>query len=190
MNLLKLAGGRDYVVHIGSVGKQSRSDALYLIEKRLENVLQILYDNKLDNCNMCPETMGKYMQVGTYKEIIDLCAKDKILVPTFDFGHINCVMQGNLKTIDDYKKIIDYSYEKLGKNKTNNCHIHFSKIEFSDKGEIKHLTLDNKEFGPEFEPLCYVLKEYKMTPTIISESKEMMMEDAIKLQDIYNKTNE
>ena len=130
--------------------------------------------------------MGKYMQIGTYQEIIDFCQKDKILIPAFDFGHINCVMQGNLKTKDDFKKIFDYSINKIGYDKTKNCHIHFSKIEFTEKGEVKHLNLDDKEYGPNFEPLAYILDEYKLTPTIICESKERMMEDAMKLKEIYD----
>jgi len=189
MQFLKIAGGKDYVVHLGTQGKLERSDAVYLIDKRLDEVLKIIYDENLNVCNLCPETMGKYMQIGSYKEIIDYCAKDKLLVPTFDFGHINCTMQGALKTQDDYKRILDYSFEKLGESRTKNCHIHFSKIEFSDKGEIKHLNLDDTVYGPEFEPLASVLKQYKMTPTVISESKERMMEDAIKLCDIYNSVN-
>ncbi|MBO7527217.1 MAG: TIM barrel protein [Clostridia bacterium] len=188
MEYLKSAGGLDYVVHLGTQGKLDRKDAIYLIDKRLDEVLQIIYDNNLDCCNLCPETMGKYMQVGSYKEIIDFCKKDDILVPTFDFGHINCTLQGGLKTSDDYKHILDYSIEKLGEKRVKNCHIHFSKIEYSDKGEIKHLNLDDNVYGPEFEPLAKILKEYNMTPTIISESKERMMEDAITLKKIFEKS--
>ncbi|MBQ9786273.1 MAG: endonuclease IV [Clostridia bacterium] len=182
---LDLMNGRDCVVHLASCGKLTRYDALYLTEKRLDNVLEMAYSNNFSHLKICPETMGKYMQIGTYEEIINLCAKDKLLVPTFDFGHINCIMQGALKTSEDYKKIIDYSLEKLGQDKTKNCHIHFSKIEFTEKGEVKHLNLDDSVYGPEFEPLVKVIKEYNLTPTIISESKERMMEDAILLKRIY-----
>lgn len=187
MELLNHMQGKDCVVHLASCGKLSRNDALDLTSKRLDNVLKIIYDNNLSHLNLCPETMGKYLQIGTYKEIVDLCMKDKILVPTFDFGHINCIMQGGLKSADDYKQIFDYSFEKLGEDKTKNCHIHFSKIEFTTKGEVKHLNLDNQVYGPDFEPLARVIDEYKLTPTIISESKERMMEDAILLSKIYNK---
>lgn len=186
MEYIKISGGRDLVVHLASCGKLDRNYALQLTSERLDNVLQILYDSDLTTGFLCPETMGKYLQIGTYKEIIDLCCKDKLLIPTFDFGHINCIMQGDLKTEDDYKKIFDYSINKLGFEKTKNCHIHFSKIEFSEKGEVKHLTLDDDVYGPEFKPLANVIKEYHLTPTIISESKETMMEDAVRLRGIYD----
>lgn len=190
MEYIKICQARDLVVHLASCGKLNRDEALFLTQKRLNECLKIIYDEKLDGFGkICPETMGKYMQIGTYKEIIDFCTMDKILVPTFDFGHINCILQGNLKTIDDYKRIFDYAFEKLGEDKTKNCHIHFSKIEYSQKGEIKHLNLADTQFGPEFEPLAHVIKEYNLTPTIISESKEMMMEDAVKLKEIYDNCN-
>lgn len=187
MEYIKFTCGRDLVVHLASCGKLDRKTALYLTDKRLDNCLKIIYDNGLNTCGkICPETMGKYLQIGSYQEIIDFCSKDEILVPTFDFGHINCIMQGGLKTSDDFKKIFDYSFEKIGNDKTKNCHIHFSKIEYSEKGEIKHLNLDDNNYGPEFEPLVKVIDEYKLTPTIISESKEKMMEDALKLKEIYD----
>lgn len=187
MEYIQASQGRDLVVHLASCGKLDRSQALLLTQKRLNECLKVIYDSNLANAGyICPETMGKYMQIGTYKEIIDFCATDKILIPTFDFGHINCIMQGDLKTEDDYKRIFDYSFEKLGEYKTKNCHIHFSKIEYSDKGEIKHLNLSDTQFGPEFEPLAHVISKYNLTPTVISESKEMMMEDALKLKEIYD----
>lgn len=185
LKYLDLMNGRDCVVHLASCGKLSRHEALYLTEKRLDNVLDIAYANNFSHLKICPETMGKYMQIGTYEEIINICKKDNFLVPTFDFGHINCIMQGGLKTKDDFKKIFDYSFEKLGEDKTKNCHIHFSKIEFTEKGEVKHLNLDDTIYGPDFIPLSKVIKEYNLTPTVISESKERMMEDAILLKNMH-----
>lgn len=187
LQYLKAMSGCKYIVHLASCGKLPRDKALSLTSKRLDDCLQVIYDNNLDDAGLlCPETMGKYLQIGTYQEIIDFCKKDKILVPTFDFGHINCILQGGLKTKDDFKRIFDYSIDKIGLEKTKNCHIHFSKIEFSEKGEIRHLNLDDKLYGPRFEPLASVLKEYELIPTVICESRDRMMEDAITLKGIYD----
>ena len=73
----------------------------------------------------------------------------------------------------------------MGEDKTKNCHIHFSKIEYTQKGEVKHLNLDDNVYGPDFEPLAKVIDKYKLTPTIICESKQRMMEDALLLSNIY-----
>lgn len=189
LHFLNIMKGKHLVVHLASQGKLDRDKALYLTQKRLEDVIGQIYNDNLlgDEMYLCPETMGKYMQIGSYQEIVDFCLIDKCLIPTYDFGHINCVLQGSLKTIDDYKRIFDYSIEKLGFDKVKNCHIHFSKIEYSEKGEIKHLNLDDKVYGPDYMPLLHAINEYNLTPTIICESKDRMMEDAILLSKEYNK---
>ena len=94
---------------------------------------------------------------------------------------------GSLKTYDDYKKIIDKSIQVIGLERTKIAHIHFSKIEYGDKGEIKHLTLDDQVYGPEFEPLAKVLKDYDLNCVVICESREYMGRDAIRLKSIYEK---
>lgn len=187
LDYLKLFGAKKIVVHTGSCGKLSREKAFEVAKKQMDYVLDNYYKKGYDGLFICPETMGKSMQLGTVKEVVEMCKMDKCLIPTFDFGHINCFTQGSLKGFEDYKNILDYTLAELGEYKTKNLHIHFSKIEYGEKGEIKHLTLDDKVFGPEFEPLAKVIKAMNLEPSIISESKEIMMEDAIKLKNIYEK---
>lgn len=185
LDYLKLFGGKKCVVHPGSCGKQPREKAFETSKKQMDYILEKYYQNNYDGLFICPETMGKSMQLGSVSEIIELCKMDKCLIPTFDFGHINCFTQGSLKTEQDYRNILEFALAELGEYKTKNLHIHFSKIEYTSKGEVKHLTLEDKVYGPEFEPLAKVIKDMKLEPTIISESKEIMMEDAMKLKKIY-----
>ncbi len=189
LNLLKALGGKKCVIHSGSQLKQDRKTALKVLYDGYDGLLEEVYKENLNNFYICPETMGKYSQIGTYEEIIDLCVLDKLLIPTLDFGHINCVMQGGLKTEDDFRKIFDYSLNKLGRFKTENLHIHFSKIEYTEKGEQKHLDLSDDKYGPNFEPLAKVIKEYNLSPTVICESKGKMATDALMLKNIYQNIN-
>ncbi len=141
----------------------------------------------LDGIYLCPETMGKQMQIGTYEEVLEICKANPHLIPTFDFGHINALTGGTLKTKDDFKKILERSIEVIGYEKTNICHIHFSKIQYGDKGEIRHLNFDDTIYGPEFEPLAQALIELNLHPRVISESNGHMAEDAAEMQRIYQK---
>lgn len=177
--------GNQCVFHPGSCGKETRDVAFARLMSRMDKLLEKVYLAGYGNLYICPETMGKSQQLGSVKEIVEMCKLDKCLIPTFDFGHINAVTGGTLKTADDYKKILDLAYNELGEFKTKNLHIHFSKIEYTSKGEVKHLTLDDTVYGPEFEPLAKVIKEMGLEPTIICESKGTMMEDAMKLKEIY-----
>lgn len=188
LELLSELGGTDYVVHLGSCGKLDRKTALELIKKNLKRVIDILKEKDLlgNGIRICPETMGKPQQIGTYEEIIDLCTLDECLVPTFDFGHINALTGGSLKSYEDYKKILDLAYHKLGE-RAKTCHIHFSKIEYGAKGEIRHLDFDDEVYGPEFKPLARVIKDMGFTPTIISESKSRMMTDSLIMKNIYDR---
>jgi len=104
-------------------------------------------------------------------------------------GHINSYYNGSLKTKDDYKKIIDYALEYLGEEKTKKLHIHFSKIQYGAKGEIRHLDFSDKVYGPDFGPLAEVLHEYELEPRVICESAENMAEDALQMKEIYGKIN-
>lgn len=182
---LRLLGGNRLVVHPASQGKMERVEAVELCKKRLTELKNRIIEAGYEDMYICLETMGKSAQIGTYEEILDFCTIYDKYIPTFDFGHINALTQGTLKTKEDYKKIIDRSREVIGVDRTNIAHIHFSKIEYSAKGEVKHLTLEDTVYGPEFEPLAEVLKEYDMSCTVISESKEYMARDAKMLKDIY-----
>lgn len=188
IKFLKAFGADRLIFHPASCGKMSRDDAVLLTYKRFDETFNKMDDEGvLEGIYICPETMGKTLQIGTWKEVIDLCRVNKHLIPTFDFGHINSLMQGNLKSEDDYKKIFDYGIETLGFDRISNCHIHFSKIQFGEKGEIRHLNYDDTVYGPEFDPLAKVLIEYKLSPRVICESMSQMPRDALIMKKIYNK---
>lgn len=182
---LKLIGGKRLVVHPASCGKLKREEAVELTKQRLHVLKDKLIQLGYQDYFICLETMGKPAQIGTYKEVIDLCTISPNYIPTLDFGHINALTHGSLKTEDDYREIIDYMFKTLGEEKAKKVHIHFSKIEYGEKGEIRHLTLEDEKYGPDFAPLAKVLKEYNMEPIVISESSEIMAHDAKILKQIY-----
>lgn len=187
LHKLRLMKGNRLVVHTGSVAKLQRDVAINLAKQRLQTLKEILINEGYDDMLICLESMGKPSQIGTYKEVIDFCSIYENYIPTLDFGHINALTGGTLKTEEDYEEIIKYLIEKLGYERANKVHIHFSKIEYGAKGEIKHLTLEDEIYGPEFLPLAKVLKKYNINnAVVICESKEQMAIDAKILMDIYN----
>ena len=185
LKMLKLLGGKHCVVHTATVGKMNREDAVNLASKRLKELAKRIRENNLGDMKVCLETMGKNNQIGTYIEIVDFCKLDYIYLPTFDFGHINALTQGSLKTEEDYEQIIKYLFENLDEERAKNIHIHFSKIEYSKGGEVRHLTFEDNIYGPEFAPLAKIIKKYNMTPVIICESKGTMAKDALTMKKIY-----
>ena len=173
--------------HPAAQGKATREEAVSLTEKRLEILREYIYLNDLQDMIFCPETMGKLAQIGTVEEIVRFCLIDRVYTPCVDFGHVNAREQGSLKTVEDYKNRLEYMIEKLGFERVNNMHVHFSKIMYSAKGEVKHLTFADEIYGPEFEPLAIALKDLKLNPYIVSEADGTQVEEAAMMRDIYVK---
>lgn len=182
---LKLMGGERVVFHPAAQGKVSREEAVAKTADRLKVLRDFIYLNGYENFMFCPETMGKLAQIGTLEEIVEFCKIDKCYTPAVDFGHINAREQGSLKTVGDYKDRLEYMIAELGYERVKNFHVHFSKIMYGGKGEIKHLTFSDTVYGPEFEPLATALKELKLEPYIVSESAGTQAEDAAEMKRIY-----
>ena len=181
----KLMGAKRVVFHPASQGKMAREEAVSLTKKRIKDFVSILEDSGVLGVNIYPETMGKLGQIGTVEEIAEFCTISDRLIPTIDFGHVNARGLGSLKTEEDYYKILRYMISTLGYEKMKNFHVHFSKIEYSAKGEVRHLTFSDDHYGPNFEPLSKALKMLDLEPYVICESAGTQDIDAVKMQKIY-----
>ncbi len=187
LHFLNLMGSKRYIVHIGSCTKLERSVAIASIKKNLKRAIdEARKQNLLGDIKIMPETMGKVAQIGTWEEIIDICTIDECLVPCFDVGHINALSLGTFNTYEQYKQMFDYAFEKLGE-RVRFCHVHFSKIEFGPKGEVRHLNYDDEVYGPNFDAFGKIVKEYNLEPVIICESKDFMATDALIMKEIFEK---
>lgn len=187
LRALKAFGGKRCVFHVGSQGKAERKEAFARCMYVAEKLVDTLKTSEFENIILCPETMGKFPQIGSDpEEVLTMCRLSPAFYPCYDFGHLNSVTHGGLRTSDDYRKYIDRIFEVLGEEKAKNMHIHFSKIQYGEKGELRHLTFEDTEYGPVFEPLAHVLREYSMTPVIISESAGTQDVDAAEMKRIYS----
>ena len=183
--MMRLMQGNRVIFHPAAQGKASRESAVAKTIDRLKVLRDKIYALGFEDMLFCPETMGKLGQIGTIEEVVEFCKLDKIYVPTVDFGHVNAREGGSLNTVADYQTRLEYMIEHLGFDKMKNFHIHFSKIQYSAKGEIRHLTFEDTEYGPNFEPLAIALKNLKLEPVIICESAGTQAEDAKEMKNIY-----
>ncbi len=183
--ILKQMGGKRVVFHPAAQGKASREEAVALTERRLRILRDKIYELGLEDMIFSPETMGKLAQIGTLEEIVRFCKIDKVFTPCVDFGHINAREQGSLKTVEDYTTRLQYMIDELGYDRVKHFHVHFSKIMYGGKGEIKHLTFEDEVFGPEFSPLAVALKALSLEPYIVSESAGTQAEDAKSMKKTY-----
>lgn len=178
-------GARKIVVHSGSCAKMTREQALELAKDTLSKAQKMLDEEGLSHIIICPETMGKINQLGTLSEVIELCGVDERFLPCVDFGHLNARTLGGIKTKEDYAKILDEIENKLGHERLKNFHVHFSKIMYTAGGEKEHLTFDDKQYGPQYEPLMELFAERSLEPSVICESAGTQAEDAGEMHRYY-----
>jgi len=173
----ELLGADTIVIHCGSAAKISRAEAVSLAIDTLEKTIEAVGDTPI---HLGIETMGKINQLGTLEEVVEICKRDPHLYPVVDFGHMNARALGGYYTdVDSYRRTFDYIGRELGDEIARTLHCHFSKIEYTNAGEKKHLTFADNEFGPRFEPLAEAIVKEGLAPRIICESDGTMAEDAL-----------
>lgn len=178
-------GGKRIVIHSGAIGKLSREEALGYAKIMLKSAKEHADSAGFGDIHFCIETMGKINQLGDLNEVMELCKIDDSFLPVIDFGHLNARTHGSLKTIADFEHIFNTIENKLGFDRLKIFHSHFSHIEYTKGGEKKHLTFDDKEYGPFFEPVAEITAKRNISPAFICESAGTQAEDAAEMKKIY-----
>ena len=179
-------GADRIVIHSGSCSKMSREKALELAKDTLIRARRQAIDQGFESVHFCPETMGKTNQLGNLEEVLEMCRLDDTFIPCVDFGHLNARTFGGIKSISDYEAMLDKIEDKLGSDRLKIFHSHFSKIMFTNPGgEKKHLTFEDTEYGPDFEPLMELVAKKNLSPVFICESAGTQAEDALAMKQEY-----
>lgn len=178
-------GADRIVVHSGSRGKLERSEAMELALVTFKRALEALDSEGLGHIHICPETMGKINQLGDLDEVLRFCRLDERVIPCIDFGHLNARTRGGLRTRADFEAVFESMENAIGIDRMRLYHAHFSKIEYSSGGEVRHLTFEDEMFGPSFEPLLEITARKNCSPTIICESAGTQAEDAAQMKKYY-----
>lgn len=184
LTVAKAMGAKRIVVHSGTAGSITRREAMELAKDTLSRSIDAAKRAGFGDIFICPETMGKVKQLGTVEEVCELCSVDEQLLPTIDFGHVNSMSLGGLKTKADFEKVFDILKNKLGGWRAANFHAHYSRIEYTNAGEKKHHCFSETEYEPEFEPIAEIIAKRKLSPIIICESRGTQTRDAVEMQNI------
>lgn len=179
----ELLGADTVVIHTGSAASISRGEAMRLAADTLIRNLEV---NGNTTVRMGLETMGKVNQLGTLDEVIELCRLSPKYCPVVDFGHLNARhLGGHFPDCDSYRRVFDKIGSELGDGYAYNLHCHFSKIEYTSKGEKRHLTFADTVFGPDFEPLAEAIVREGVAPRIICESDGTQSDDALAMKTMW-----
>ena len=183
LSAASLLGADTIVIHTGSAATITREEAMRLAADTLMKNLEVNGDTDI---RMGLETMGKVNQLGTLDEVLTLCKLSPKYCPVVDFGHLNARHIGNYFTDrDSYRRVFDTIATTLGDEYAYNLHCHFSKIEYTGKGEKRHLTFSDTVYGPEFEPLAEAIIAEGVCPRIICESDGTQSDDALYMKNAW-----
>jgi len=174
------------VFHPGFYGKKEPKEVFRNCLEALKDVVESMKTLGIKKVKIGPETMGKQSQFGSLEEILKLCEEVEQTQPVIDWAHLHARDKGRFRTIEDFRKVVEKIENRLGTEAVKDMHCHFTKVEFTEKGEKRHHTLDEAEYGPDFTLLAKVIVEFKLRPVIISESPVLDV-DAVKMRDILQR---
>jgi deoxyribonuclease-4 len=178
--LAELCGAKCVVFHPGYYGKSTPEQTYQNIKKGIQEIVSILRSER-NPVALRPETMGKRSQFGSLEEILFLCREVKGLKPCIDFSHIHA-RGGKANSYSEFSRILKKIGKKLGEEALKDMHIHISGSKYSEKGELKHLNLQESDFR--YDEWIQVLKDLNIKGTIICESPDQD-QDAVMLKKLY-----
>ncbi len=178
-------GAERVIIHPGGTKPYTQEEAFAIATQTLQRTLKELDNLGLEDIRICPETMGKTALLGSLEQILDFCRLDERMIPCIDFGHLNARVMGALQAEKNFEAIFNQIENALGASRLKEIHIHFSKIEYTQGGEKRHLTFDDNLFGPDFEPIIEIIHKKNLSPVVICESAGTQAEDAAKMAEYY-----
>jgi deoxyribonuclease-4 len=179
----KWMGAYVVVFHPCFYGGRPHKEVLKSCMTALKDVVETMRSLGIKNVKVGPETMGKPSQLGSLEEILTICEEVDQTQLVVDWSHLHARDMGSFRTVEDFRKVVVEIENRLGEEAVRNMHCHFTKIEFTDKGERRHHTLDETRYGPDFGLLAKIIVEFKLRPVMICESPLLDI-DAMKMRDI------
>lgn len=178
-------GAERVIIHPGGTKPYTQEEAFSIATETLKRTFSELDNLGLSNIRICPETMGKTALLGSLEQILSFCLLDERLIPCIDFGHLNARNMGALQKQQGFNTVFDQIENTLGASRLREIHIHFSKIEYTQGGEKRHLTFEDDVFGPDFEPVIELIVKKNLSPVVICESAGTQAEDAVIMANFY-----
>ncbi|MFQ5647899.1 MAG: TIM barrel protein, partial [Candidatus Aenigmatarchaeota archaeon] len=168
-------GGGPVVFHPSYFGGMDREKVFQTTKEAILDMMNTI-KKKGWNCKLAPETTGKHSALGSLDETIRM-VKETGCFLCVDLAHLFARNLGRI----DFGEI----FNKLKPLKLKHLHCHFSGIEYTSKGEKRHLVLNH---SPEFKEFAKVLLKQKWlkSVTIISESP-ITWKDSLKMKKILEK---
>ncbi|MBI5223664.1 TIM barrel protein [Candidatus Micrarchaeota archaeon] len=183
---LHACGGYSVCVHSAYRLDSSKEDVFKNVKEQFEKAIQECKDEKI-NVWLRPETAGKYAQFGTIDELIEFSQGFDRVLPCIDFSHVRATTDGRVNNYDEYCKILDKLETGFGRKLgLEEMHLHIQGVNFGDKGEKNHLTIEEDPKW-NYGDLMKALKDYDCKGCVTVESPNLET-DALLLKNCYEES--
>lgn len=170
-----LSGATDIVFHPGSYFDRPPGEVLEKVMPRLEGCVEELRAEG-NTVVLRPETMGKGAMLGSLEDTLEMSQIEGV-EPCLDFAHLHARPgDGSMNTYEEWLQVLKRYGEVLGEESLQRLHCHVSGIEYTDKGEQNHLTMEESDF--DLSALFQVLEELDAAGRLLCESPTLE-EDAL-----------
>lgn len=179
--IAKTLGAYSITYHAAFYMGGDKETVFETVAKHTETIMQTLNEEKNDVW-VRPETTGKGTQWGDLEEIVKLSKRFDRVLPCVDFAHLHARSNGSYNTYDEFCRIFEFIGKELGQTALDNFHAHLAGIEYSAKGEKKHLILQESDMN--YKDLLKAFKKFDVKGVIVCESPNIE-EDAKLLKEYY-----
>lgn len=177
-----LAGATDIIFHPGSYFEKSPADVLPLAIQRLRDLVKDLSTEKVI-VTLRPETMGKSALLGSFQDTLVMAREVPGVLPCLDFAHLHArTGNGSMNSYGEWMDLLQQYATTLGNESVQKLHIHLSGIEYTPKGEKKHLPL--RESDLDLTAIFKALISIGASGRILCESP-ILEEDAVYMRDLW-----
>lgn len=151
-------GATHVVFHPGFYQKRTREETYLIVKNEVKDLMKTIREKKWE-VELALETTGKHSAFGSLDELLRLVKELKCTL-TIDFAHLKARSEGRMPYGEMLDKVRHFKH----------IHSHFSGIEWTSKGEKRHLLTPEKEIK---ELLQEILKR-RLDITIINESPDVI----------------
>lgn len=162
--------------------KQDKEAVYQKVKTAMEGIVSTLKSENVDIW-VRPELTGKATQWGDLDELIRLSKDVEMVLPCVDFSHFHARTGGGWNTYDEFCKIFEKIGNELGEVALKNFHAHVAGIEYTMKGERRHLMLEESDM--DYKNLMRAFRDFGVKGVVVCESPDMET-DAMLLQRVYN----
>ncbi len=174
-------GGYSITYHAAFYMGGDKETVYQQVKTQTQKIIDTLEKNNI-KVWIRPETTGKSTQWGDYEEIIRLSKEFEQVLPCIDFSHVHARTGGEYNTYDEFCRILERIGTELGDFALKNFHAHLAGIDYTSKGEKRHLIFEESDMN--YKDLLRAMKAFGVCGALVCESPNIETDTKI-LKDYY-----